>query len=375
MSILNINRLGFVLCFFFSGTIISAAQDQQLESRPLIKFVNEYVIPAKLEVEETVVGGLSGIDFYNGQYYAICDDEQLPRVYIMDISITDQGIEGITIASVIHLRDYENRNYTGKLIDPEDIRVHPHDGNLVWVSEGKVKKGEGPKIVLSSMDGIEKQTITLDTWNIPVERKKGWGPRHNKTLEGLCLSNNGQSIWTAMEMPLKQDGKKPKLKDGKYPIRISQFNKGDGKLISQHAYMLDSIARPSLVPEGKALNGLTAILTYDKIGFLTLERSYSEGYMDGGNEVKIYFTSIDESSDIKDVTSLKEVEYTPMTKELLFDFSTIKDSLVNGVVDNIEGICFGPDLPNGNKSLLVISDDNFQKYGPQKTQVILLEIE
>ena len=72
--------------------------------------------------------------------------------------------------------------------------------------------------------------------------------------------------------------------------------------------------------------------------------------------------------------SLKDKEYLPIRKELFFDFNTIRSKLTNNTADNLEGICFGPDLANGNKTLLVISDDNFGKYGPQMTQLILLEI-
>ena len=45
------------------------------------------------------------------------------------------------------------------------------------------------------------------------------------------------------------------------------------------------------------------------------------------------------------------------------------------IVDNIEGITFGPKLPNGNQSLLLVTDDNFQIYGKQLNQFILLEIQ
>ena len=38
-------------------------------------------------------------------------------------------------------------------------------------------------------------------------------------------------------------------------------------------------------------------------------------------------------------------------------------------------ITFGPDLPNGNKSLILISDNNFNSMGPQVNQVILMEFQ
>jgi hypothetical protein len=58
----------------------------------------------------------------------------------------------------------------------------------------------------------------------------------------------------------------------------------------------------------------------------------------------------------------------------VFNFEDIKNQLTAGIIDNIEGITFGPKLANGNQSLLLISDDNFQLYGKQLNQLILLEI-
>ena len=52
----------------------------------------------------------------------------------------------------------------------------------------------------------------------------------------------------------------------------------------------------------------------------------------------------------------------------------LRDKLTNHIIDNIEGISFGPTLYNGNKSLLLVADNNFNKFGDQLNQFILLEI-
>ena len=66
--------------------------------------------------------------------------------------------------------------------------------------------------------------------------------------------------------------------------------------------------------------------------------------------------------------------FIPLKKKLLIDFDSFKTNLTDKIIDNIEGITFGPKLANGNKSLILISDDNFQIYGKQLNQFILLEI-
>ncbi len=41
-------------------------------------------------------------------------------------------------------------------------------------------------------------------------------------------------------------------------------------------------------------------------------------------------------------------------------------------VDNVEGMCFGPTLPNGHKTLVMVADNNFQLF--ETTQFFLFEI-
>jgi hypothetical protein len=72
--------------------------------------------------------------------------------------------------------------------------------------------------------------------------------------------------------------------------------------------------------------------------------------------------------------SLKGKEIAFAEKRLLFDFESVREQLPDGVIDNIEGICFGPELQNGNKSLILVADNNFNSLGPQLNQVVLLEL-
>ena len=43
------------------------------------------------------------------------------------------------------------------------------------------------------------------------------------------------------------------------------------------------------------------------------------------------------------------------TRQLMADFAQLGLSRL----DNTEGMCWGPQLPNGHRSLVVVSDDNF----------------
>lgn len=56
-----------------------------------------------------------------------------------------------------------------------------------------------------------------------------------------------------------------------------------------------------------------------------------------------------------------------MTKTLLLDLSSLGISL-----DNIEGASWGPVLPNGHRSLVLVSDNNFNPA--QFTQFLAFEL-
>jgi hypothetical protein len=57
----------------------------------------------------------------------------------------------------------------------------------------------------------------------------------------------------------------------------------------------------------------------------------------------------------------------PVSKKLLINMDDL------GIfIDNIEGVTFGPDLPNGHKTLLFVSDNNFNPL--EKMQLLLFEV-
>jgi hypothetical protein len=66
-------------------------------------------------------------------------------------------------------------------------------------------------------------------------------------------------------------------------------------------------------------------------------------------------------------TTKPAYELIPAKKSLLLNMDDM------GIyTDNIEGVTFGPLLPNGHKSLLFIADNNFKSI--QKSEIILFEV-
>ena len=183
-----------------------------------------------------------------------------------------------------------------------------------------------------------------------------------------------KGFWLAMEGPLKQDGEEPSSSDGAW-VRLSYVNFKSKQITQQYVFNVDPIPHEPLASKNAfRTTGIVEVMQYDTSRFIVIERAYTSGLSDGGNRVKLYMLDISNASDVKSVSSLKNQRFIPATKQLLLDMTTIKTQLPSGHIDNIEGITFGPQLKSGNRSLLLVSDNNFNAYGEQLSQILLFEI-
>ena len=74
-----------------------------------------------------------------------------------------------------------------------------------------------------------------------------------------------------------------------------------------------------------------------------------------------------EATDVSLMALKDNHAFIPAAKSLLLNMDDL------GIyTDNIEGVTFGPVLPNGHKTLLFIADNNFS--AAQKEQVLLFEL-
>ena len=76
------------LLFFMLTNFISCVQIHKKSQKIELVFLDEYVLPANQIFNNTKIGGLSGIDFFDGNYYLVVDDSKLPRYYKTIIEIT-----------------------------------------------------------------------------------------------------------------------------------------------------------------------------------------------------------------------------------------------------------------------------------------------
>ncbi len=108
------------------------------------------------------------------------------------------------------------------------------------------------------------------------------------------------------------------------------------------------------------------LFSFGKNKLLVTERSFSTGRQ--ACTIRVYVADLSHAQDVSGMNSLKNKSVKMVTKSLLLNMDDL-----NVYIDNIEGATFGPTLANGHKSLLFISDNNFDPR--EKTQVLMFEVD
>ncbi len=339
-----------------------------------IEFIDEFVIPNQ-EIEGVPIGGFSGIDYKNGKWYIICDTSNPPiRYYEADISYDSNAFQNVAITKMSEIKDADGNALAAGIVDPESIRFDRSSGTFLYSSEGSINFDVDPALIEFSTQGNQIKSYTLPD-NFKANSVDDLsGPRHNGVLEGLALSFDNKGYWVSFELPLIEDGPEPTTTDTESPVRITFFNKASAVAERQFAYELDPVAKEAALGTSFEVNGLVEILEYDENQFLAMERSFSSGYINGGNTVKIYKVDATNATNTLSIDKLSDATYTKATKTLLFNFETIRSQLTSSTVDNLEGITFGPKLADGSRTLVVISDNNFNSFLLQFNQLIAFKI-
>lgn len=346
-----------------------------------LRFLGEHDLPHHLAFKETIVGGLSGIDYdkENDMYYLICDDRSGindSRFYTAKIYSSLKGIDSVKFVDTKKLLQKNGTPYPSSKIntalatDPEALRFNPLSREIVWASEGERSVSENefafanPAITITSLDGVYSGEFTLPK-NLKMQKEE-LGPRQNGALEGITFEKSYTSLLAALEEPLFEDGVRADVEETNSWVRFYRFNVATRKNVAQYAYRLERIAVKPQPANAFKVNGISDILSIGEDKVLVVERSYSTGR--SSCTIKIFLASLSGAKDYKRVKSFnKNRPKAPLTKELLYNMDDLEM-----YIDNVEGVTLGPELPNGNKSLIFVTDNNF--LPTQKTQFLLFEI-
>lgn len=378
----------FRLLIFLSGlALVSGCTSPKKISRPAaadiggLRFINEYVLPDGMQFKGTTVGGLSGIDYdiKRGLYYLICDDPSTrgpARFYTARIPVSEKGIDSVQITDMTVLLNPQGNPYADitkdrlHSADLEAMRYDPTRDELVWSSEGqrivKTDKEElqNPAVVIVSRNGQYKDSFALPA-NMHMQAAEK-GPRHNSVFEGLGFDNSYRFLYVSVEEPLYEDGHRAGTGDSTAWIRLVKFDRHTKKQVAQYAYRVDAVPYPANPPGAFKINGVSDILYAGNDQLIVIERAFSTGRFI--SDVRVYLADIKKAEDISSVASLQaQPVKRPATKKLLLDMNSL-----GRLVDNIEGVSFGPLLPNGQRTLVFVADNNFDSQ--EKNQFFLFEV-
>ena len=351
------------------------ARDTQLTvaSYELIGTVN---IPTGTQFEDTEIGGLSSISYdpRRDVYYAISDDQGTidpVRYYTLEIDVSDGQLDpgDITFLDVTTILDPSGVPYAPGSLDPEGLTL-AHGGSLYFSSEGFANRTPPVDPFINRINRNGRQTRSLDIPSKFLPNAAGTrGVRLNLGFESLNVTPDQKTLVTASEGALAQDG--PAANIGQSSLaRILEFRLSSGKPGAEYVYVVNPVAEEPVPPDQFRVNGVVELLPIDNAGtMLALERSFSVGAEGGGNTIWLYEISTQGATDVSGEFSLLNEDFTPVTKRLILNVET--DLGIEP--DNIEGMAFGPALPDGRLPLILMSDNNFAAN--QTTQFIVLAVE
>ncbi|MEI3648898.1 MAG: esterase-like activity of phytase family protein [Dolichospermum lemmermannii FEM_B0920] len=367
-------KLSLILIFIIPLILISFLFNNFASASSIIKsieFIGQATLPTGLIFQKTEIGGLSGItyDVRNNLYYAISDDrgqKAPPRFYTFTIDLSKGKLTNNDVipVGVTNLLNTSNQPFPPNTTDTEGIAITNQDTIFVS-SEGDVDKLINPFIKEFALaSGKTISTLPIPDKFLPDSQKQK-GIRNNLAFESLTITPNQKFLFTATENALIQDG--PAAKSGVgTSSRILEYNLLTKQPEREFLYQTEPVT-PLFNPTGKFASGLPDLLALNNQGnFLSIERSFT-GL---GFTVFVFEISLENATDIHNFDSIAKIDpdkIKPVEKKLLLDLRTLDVSL-----DNIEGLTLGAKLPDGQPSLILISDNNFN--GLQQTQILAFKL-
>ena len=260
--------------------------------------------------------GMSGVARIGGNRYFSVDDRG-GMLHEVEIVLNEEDSDGVcTTKRSVRL---EGR------VDLEGCAYDPLDGR-VWVSD------EHDTSVRQFDSGTGKETARVE---LPEVYRKNVRP--NRSLEGLTVSPDGYRMFVANEDTLKCDGSVADNENGGV-VRIQELVR-TGKDASwvptrQFRYRTERIDGSGF--EGKSISGVSGLCAPGDGTLLVLEREMSQkNPLFPSFRARLYEIDLD-------------TDAVEPPKRLVWEENTM--------FANYEGICLGPTLKDGSKTLVLVSD-------------------
>ena len=361
-----------ILCSVFATSAQAAVQ---------LRFIGSKAYLAGTIFQGVPFGGLSGLayDPQTKKLLAQSDDrgQRGPvRFYHLNLEVTAKSFS-VEPQSFTQLRRKDGSSFPVGSIDPESITRLP-DGSLLITSEPHPNV---PAILLKfsstgqevSRTVLPEKFVTKTSLGNPIS-----GMMFNGGFEAGTLHSDG-NYYVAPETGMVQDDTYATGTKGSY-TRILRYRNRNGALYpsEEYVYAIDKIPGnpdPALPQD----NGLVEFFS-TKGKLLAIERAYVRGTQ---NSIRIYEIDWTGATEVSSTPALRGRTFQPVGKRLVLDLKTVMNRLQPGFrrIDNIESATIGPKLANGNPTLILASDDNFNVADPtngrqgQITQFIAFEIQ
>ena len=320
-----------------------------------LTFIGQSSFDSTTRFEETTVGGLSGItyDAANNIYYAISDSRNngngSVRFYSLTVDLSGLSAgtpEAVNFTDVTFLTNPIGTPFAANVSDTEGIAV-TNGGNVFISSEGVFGSPIAQPFV-SRFDistGVQNQTLAVPEKFI-ASTDTTFGIRDNRGFEGLTITPDQQFLFTATENALEQDGTPSTLNAGS-ACRILSYNLTTNSAGAEYLYNTDNAT------------GISEILAIDENTLLVMERSVVNVLP----SLKLYQVSLEGATDISAFDDIGNAPaITPVQKTLVANLLSPEFSSLGFTPDNFEGMTFGPTLPDGTRSLILMSDNSFGQF-------------
>ncbi len=254
------------------------------------------------------------------------------------------SLEGSLAAHAVDQAHPENPDWTA--FDPEGLRCLP-DGTFL------ISEEYGPRVVMFDASGHLLREMPIPaSWRLRATEQglPTIGAVPNRGLEGLALAVDKTHFVVALQSVLAQDGK---FEQNKCLGLNSRWLVSDltGSKQRQVVYRLENTT-----------TGVSEVLALDAQRYLVLERDGNGG--EAAKVKRIYLADVSAASDVSQIEHLPANEVPehvrPVTKQLLLDLLDPQFGLAGPQApEKPEGICWGPLLPDGRRTLWLACDNDF----------------
>lgn len=313
-----------------------------------LKLVQSIEIDTSKKFQKTKLGGFSGLSIDGDKMYVITDDRGRygePRIYRYQISKTLSKTSPFALTLEVKISLTPK---TKKLPVYDLEALAPYSGGWLVSSEGDLnsKPKLNPEILFFKNQAVQQKIELPAEFLSKFEGKQIAGLYNNKAFEGLYYDDPSKRLYLVSESGLVQN------KDGDQIFYILEYINSNEKFTFQKKSKLDF---SNLIGPNNIYNGASDFIKVGDGTFLLLTRSVRAA-------LSLHYSNI-----VWLIKRQSENDPWEIKGKYVVNADTDKDELNQ----NFEGLAIYE--ANGARYLVMVSDDNFNKF--EKTVFSFFELE